>query len=117
MFLPSGLVIKSGNISNLESNSQVSTEESIQQFGGLEIVFKNVKNSSADSTSKMASHSTNPFVDNTKNIGQTAHSSHLRAKDFKMSLTYLCSNALGAKIYGDPLGRNCVNIEDRLIEF
>ena len=65
----------------------------------------------------MASHSTNPFVENAIEFGPSAESSLQGSNNFKMSLTYLYSNTHGAKIYGDPLDRHCVKIEDHLTEF
>ena len=116
MFLLSGVIFKSGNQIERESQSRVSTEESVHLFGGLETVFENIENS-LETTSKMASQSTNPFVDEMVEFGPTAESSRQGSRNYKMMLTYLYVNTHGAKIYGDPLDRLCVKIEDILTKF
>ena len=104
------------NRSEGEIQSRETIEECVHQFGGLETMSKNVQYSS-NNTFKMAFHSTNPFIENAIELGPTAESSQWGCKNFNMILSYLYSNAHNAKIYGDPLNRYCVKIEDKLIEF
>ena len=116
MFFRSGNFYPSRDLRNSELESRISTEESVHHFGGLLSIQETQENSS-DTSSEMASHSTNPFEETNAEMGTFAESSHQGAKAFKMSLTFLYTNTHGAKIYGDPMDRQCVKIEDSLTDF
>ena len=74
MFLRSGLIIKSGNNLEKESQSRVSIEKSVHLFGGLKIIHETLENQS-ETTFDMASQGTNPFVDEIVEFGPTTESS------------------------------------------
>ena len=98
-----------------EAASRISMEESFHQFGGLDTI-QEAYETSTDTTSEMASQSTNPFTELNAEMG-TAESSRAGSRAFRMTLSFLYSNTQGAKIYEDPMGRTCVKIEDSLTEF
>ena len=64
----------------------------------------------------MASQRTSLLAKNVLDFGPT-DAAIQESRDFTMLLTHLYNNMHDAKIYGDPLDRTCVKIEDILTEF
>ena len=102
MYLRSRNLVRLGARSVRDSQSQISFEESVTQEVPLATIVEEFRDNHSKSSLSMASKGMALAIANLK---------------YNMTIECFANNALGAKIYIDPLGRFAKRIEDHVINF